>query len=107
MHPLRYARAGSIYEDGSNRVYALVNKNEGICETRGCSPKYGTEWKSRLRDLPANRLPPASLSCQAPSRSETFSGVMRDAYSDKKLFLGMALRPQNSPSPSSATNAMM
>src|ERR1700761_5221425 len=32
MHPLRYARAGSIYEDGSNRVYALVNKNEGICE---------------------------------------------------------------------------
>jgi hypothetical protein len=32
MHPLRYARAGSIYEDGSNRVYALINKNEGICE---------------------------------------------------------------------------
>src|ERR1700757_37371 len=35
MHPLRYARAGSIYEDGSNRVYALVNKNEGICEGHG------------------------------------------------------------------------
>ena len=36
MHPLRYARAGSIYEDGSNRVYALVNKNEGICELADC-----------------------------------------------------------------------
>ena len=35
MHPLRYARAGSIYEDGSNRVYALVNKNEGIREVYG------------------------------------------------------------------------
>src|ERR1700752_3933202 len=43
MHPLRYARAGSIYEDGSNRVYALVNKNEGICEVpvrRSVQPNY-------------------------------------------------------------------
>jgi hypothetical protein len=32
---------------------------------------------------------------------------MREEYSDRKLFLGMALRPQNSASPSSATSAMM
>src|SRR5438445_4308466 len=31
---------------------------------------------------------------------------MREEYSDRKLFLGMALRPQNSASPSSATSAM-
>src|SRR5215469_5969395 len=31
---------------------------------------------------------------------------MREEYSDRKLFLGMALSPQNSASPSSATNAM-
>src|SRR5579864_7405037 len=32
---------------------------------------------------------------------------MREEYSDRKLFLGMALSPQNSASPSSATSAMM
>ena len=31
---------------------------------------------------------------------------MREEYSDRKLFLGMALSPQNSASPSSATSAM-
>jgi DDE_Tnp_1-associated len=32
---------------------------------------------------------------------------MREEYSDRKLFLGMALRPQNSARPSSATSAMI
>src|SRR6516165_5417783 len=32
---------------------------------------------------------------------------MREEYSDRKLFFGMTLRPQNRPSPSSATSAMM
>src|ERR1700757_4325527 len=32
---------------------------------------------------------------------------MREEYSDKKLFFGMALSPQNKASPSSATSAMM
>jgi hypothetical protein len=32
---------------------------------------------------------------------------MREEYSDKKLFFGMALSPQNKASPSSATKAMM
>src|SRR6516162_1583154 len=32
---------------------------------------------------------------------------MREEYSDRKLFLGMALSPQNNASPSSATSAMM
>src|SRR5437016_2812651 len=32
---------------------------------------------------------------------------MREEYSDRKLFFGMALRPQNRASPSSATSAMM
>jgi len=59
MHPLRYARAESIYEDGSNRVYDLINKNEGICELRdrsllvgyaACSGFEGA--RSRDRDLP-------------------------------------------------------
>jgi hypothetical protein len=40
------------------------------------------------------------------SRRETFCGVMREEYSHRKLFLGMALRPQNNASPSSATSAM-
>jgi hypothetical protein len=31
---------------------------------------------------------------------------MREEYSDRKLFLGMALSSQNSASPSSAANAM-
>jgi hypothetical protein len=31
---------------------------------------------------------------------------MREEYSDRKLFLGMALSPQKSASPSSATNAI-
>src|SRR5437868_9379644 len=31
---------------------------------------------------------------------------MREEYSERKLFLGMALRPQNKPRPSSATRAM-
>jgi len=38
---------------------------------------------------------------------EWIGGVMREEYSDRKLFLGMALSPQNSASPSSATSAMM
>src|SRR2546430_13694669 len=32
---------------------------------------------------------------------------MREEYSDRKLFFGMALKPQNRASPSSATSAMM
>jgi hypothetical protein len=37
------------------------------------------------------------------SRRETFGGVIHEEYSDSKLFLGMALSPQNSARPSSAT----
>src|SRR5215471_17803038 len=50
---------------------------------------------------------PARWSCHSASSLATFCGVMRDEYSDRKLFLGMALRPQNRASPSSATSAMM
>jgi len=32
---------------------------------------------------------------------------MRDEYSERKLFFGITLRPQNRPSPSSAMSAMM
>jgi hypothetical protein len=49
----------------------------------------------------------AELRVPEGSRRETFCGVMREEYSDRKLFLGMALSPQNSASPSSATSAMM
>src|SRR5215813_5685949 len=49
---------------------------------------------------------PPSWACQAPNSFETFCGVMREEYSDRKLFFGMALRPQKRPSPSSATSAM-
>ena len=74
--------------------------------TRGCSPKYGTEWKSRLRDSPVNSASPANRVCHEASRRETVWRVIREEYSDRKLFLGMALRPQNRARPSSATSAM-
>ena len=44
--------------------------------------------------------------CQAASRLETLLGVMREECSARKLFLGMALRPQNRARPWSATSAM-
>src|SRR5215468_5618252 len=50
---------------------------------------------------------PAKWSCHSASSLATFCGVMRDEYSDRKLFLGMALRPQKRASPSSATSAIM
>ena len=43
----------------------------------------------------AGRLARASR----PSRRETFCGVMREEYSDRKLFFGMTLRPQNKREP--------
>ena len=46
-------------------------------------------------------------SCQAASRLRaSWRESMREEYSERKLFLGMALRPQNSARPSSATRAM-
>ena len=57
-------------------------------------------------DEPARIVSPASSACQPASTCETFCGVMREEYSERKLLFGMALRPQNSPRPSSATSAM-
>src|SRR5271166_4904360 len=59
-----------------------------------------------IERLTAKRFSPLSCACHRASRRETFCGVMREEYSDRKLFLGMALSPQNSASPSSATSAM-
>jgi hypothetical protein len=49
---------------------------------------------------------PAICACQPESRRETCCGMIREDYSDRKLFFGMTLRPQNKASPSSATSAM-
>src|SRR5215471_13875306 len=50
---------------------------------------------------------PATCVCHPASKRETCLGVMREEYSDRKLFFGMALRPQNKARPSSATSAIM
>jgi hypothetical protein len=57
--------------------------------------------------LPLKRDSPANGSCHRASSRETFCGVIREEYSDRKLFFGMTLSPQNSARPLSATKAMI
>ena len=68
--------------------------------------EVGHGMEVEIERVAGNRASPVSRSCHSASKRETFCGVMREEYSDRKLFLGMALSPQNSASPSSATSAM-
>ena len=77
----------------------------GLDEGMLAEIRHGVEIE--VEDSPVNSASPANRVCHEASRRETVWRVIREEYSDRKLFLGMALRPQNRARPSSATSAMM
>src|SRR6266508_5162388 len=64
------------------------------------------EWKSRLKERPGKPASPLTKSETAASNRVVLAWPTQLEYSDRKLFLGMTLRPAKRASPSSVTWGM-